>query len=44
VDEVNLPPPEFTQFLVAQAAVQVHDQGGVHVFAREFPGSVRDAC
>src|SRR6266849_242611 len=34
-DEVLLP-PKFAQFLVAQSAVQIHHEGGVHVLAPQF--------
>jgi hypothetical protein len=36
VYEVDLPPPEFAQFLVAQSAVQVHHEGGEHVLAPQL--------
>src|ERR1017187_7159990 len=36
MDEVYLPPPEFAQLLVAQSAVQIHDEGGVHVLAPQL--------
>src|ERR1035438_7963626 len=36
MDEVDLPPLEFAQLLVAQAAIQIHDEGGVHVFAPQL--------
>jgi hypothetical protein len=32
VYEIDLPSPEFAQFLVAQSAVQIHHEGGVASF------------
>src|ERR1035437_8061804 len=43
MDEVDLSPPEFAQFLVAQSAVQVHHEGGVHVLAPQLRGSRQHA-
>ena len=34
MDEVDLPPPEFAPFLVAQSAVQIQHECGIHVLAR----------
>src|ERR1039457_4929809 len=36
MNEVDLPPLEFAQFLVAQFAVQVHHEGGEHVLAPQL--------
>src|ERR1700756_2124845 len=36
VYEIDLLPPEFAQFFVAQSAVQIHHQGGVHVLAPQL--------
>src|ERR1035437_1106497 len=34
--EIDLLPPEFAQFLVAQSAIQIHYEGGVHVLAAQL--------
>src|SRR5689334_4770757 len=36
MDEVDLLPPEFAQLLVAQSAVQIQNEGGIHVFAPQL--------
>ncbi|MBZ5724415.1 MAG: DUF1998 domain-containing protein [Acidobacteriia bacterium] len=40
MDEVELPPPEFAQFLVAQSSVQIHDEGGDMFLLRCFESSM----
>jgi hypothetical protein len=43
VDEVDLPPPKLPQFLVAQSAIQIQHQGGIHVLAAQFGGFCQHA-